>query len=1103
MNARVLKILVATKLLLLLVALPAVAHAQSNFTTNNGTIKPALAPKTAAIPFDQIGAVAGKQYSGDGLAVTASPDGARLRCAFQRLNADATTEGLWLASTADGAKGKPFRVMAQALGRASTETLPLSGKVETAGQLIRFMRPGLTEEYSVGIDGLQQDFVIEQRPPGSGPVRLELEVDGAKAGAIAGGAQLVLDDGGRQMVYDRLKAVDAQGRELAVKMEVMSASRLAVVLDDAAADYPVRIDPTFSDANWVSLGGVPGVGVVMPGAAPTVEAAVTDNAGKLYVGGLFYVAGGVLATNIAEWNGSSWSALGSGVGSGGQNPAVFALAVSGTNLFVGGQFTTAGGVSATNIAEWNGSSWSALGSGLNNQVDALAVSGTNLFAGGFFTNAGGVSSANYIAQWNGSSWSGVGSGMNSRVVALAVSGTNLFAGGGFTNAGGVSANCIAEWNGSSWSALGSGMSHFIETPFVSALTVSGTNLFAAGNFSTAGGVSANCIAEWNGSSWSALGSGMSGEDGNTFVNSLALVGTNLFAGGYFTTAGGVPANYVAEWNGSSWSVLGSGFNSYMNAFVVSGNNLFAGGWFTTAGGVSASCIAQWNGYSWSALGSGMNGEVLSVAVAGTNLFAGGQFTTAGEVSANYIARWNGSSWSALGSGMNSYVYALAVLGTNLFAGGSFTTAGGVSANYIAQWNGSSWSALGSGMSGEVLALAVLGTNLFAGGGFTTAGGVSANDIAQWNGSSWSALGSGMSGEVLALAVSGTNLFAGGHFTTAGGVSATNIAEWNGNSWSALGSGLNGQVGLLQGEVTALAVSGTNLFAGGSFSTAGGVSANAIAQWNGSSWSALGSGMNGGVGVGPAVSALAVSGTNLFAGGQFTTAGGVSASYIAEWNGSSWSALGSGLSGFVTGAVFALAVSDNNLFAGGSFTKAGNKAAISMAEANFTAPAIVSQPVSETLPIGDTANFPVSVTGALPLEYQWYFNTNVANLLTPASLLPAGTNANLVFGPAIPNDVGNYQMVVTNAYGSATSIVATLTVLIEPNIYGLSNSIAGGSTMAYLASFPGSTNRLWATTNLSLPFSVIATNAADSNGLFQFPDPTTAGINSKFYRLSTP
>ena len=71
--------------------------------------------------------------------------------------------------------------------------------------------------------------------------------------------------------------------------------------------------------------------------------------------------------------------------------------------------------------------------------DALAVSGSTLYAGGYFTTAGG-SAANYIAQWNGSSWSALGSGMNSDVNALAVSGSTLYAGGDFTTAGGNAAN---------------------------------------------------------------------------------------------------------------------------------------------------------------------------------------------------------------------------------------------------------------------------------------------------------------------------------------------------------------------------------------------------------------------------------------------------------------------------------------------------------------------------------------------------------------------------------------------------------------------------------------------------------------------------------------
>src|ERR1051325_1066319 len=72
---------------------------------------------------------------------------------------------------------------------------------------------------------------------------------------------------------------------------------------------------TFSDANWTSLGGLPGANTIVRAAA----------------GGDFTTAGGSTATYIAKWNGSSWSALGSGM-----NSNVTALAVSGSELYAGG-----------------------------------------------------------------------------------------------------------------------------------------------------------------------------------------------------------------------------------------------------------------------------------------------------------------------------------------------------------------------------------------------------------------------------------------------------------------------------------------------------------------------------------------------------------------------------------------------------------------------------------------------------------------------------------------------------------------------------------------------------------------------------------------------
>jgi hypothetical protein len=94
---------------------------------------------------------------------------------------------------------------------------------------------------------------------------------------------------------------------------------------------------------------------------------------------------------------------------------------------------------------------------------------------------------------------------------------------------------------------------------------------------------------------------------NGSVYALTVYFNQLIVGGNFTTAGGTSANRVVAWDGSSWSPLGSGMNDIVYGLTVYGNKMIAGGGFTTAGGTAANRIAAWDGSSWSPLGSGMNG----------------------------------------------------------------------------------------------------------------------------------------------------------------------------------------------------------------------------------------------------------------------------------------------------------------------------------------------------------------------------------------------------------------------------------------------------------------------------------------------------------------
>ena len=323
----------------------------------------------------------------------------------------------------------------------------------------------------------------------------------------------------------------------------------------------------------------------------------------------------------------------------------------------------------------------------------------------------------------------------------------------------------------------------------------------------------------------------------------------------------------------------------------------------------------------------------AIAVDGSKVYIGGDFKTAGNVIANNVVQWDGSGWTPLGSGLNGPVRSLAVDGRgHLYAVGLFTQAGGQPANHVACWNGQDWEALGSGVNGDVWTVVVDGSgNVYVGGKFDTAGSVPANGIAKWDGSGWANVGNGgpinnPSIFVYTLTIDRFGfLYAGGIFSQLEGISVNNISRWDGKHWSALGEGVSDSLYNAAAVYTLAADNRGNVYAGGRFDTAGGMSASNLAKWNGEAWSEVGGGIQFGVTVKAVVTSIIVDGAMVYVGGNFNAAGGDPMGSIASWNGSTWENMQGGVwqDKISQASISNMAIDrDGRIFTIGAFSLAG-------------------------------------------------------------------------------------------------------------------------------------------------------------------------------------
>ncbi len=360
-------------------------------------------------------------------------------------------------------------------------------------------------------------------------------------------------------------------------------------------------------------------------------------------------------------------------------------------------------------------------------------------------------------------------------------------------------------------------------------------------------------------SWSPVGSGIvPGPDYYRSVRSIATCNGELYAGGYFDSAGNIPTKNIAKWNGNNWSAVNQGIDGIVNALTVYNGQLFAGGNFSTAGSIAANDIAMWNGTNWSNVGNiEAYYSVKAMVVYNDELYAGGWFLNPGP-DGTPIVRWNGTNWTSAGLEDSLYMISIdcmTVYNGELYVAGAYYAigGGGVPEYYrIIKWNGIAWNNLATipgiytldGALGNIMSMTVYNGELFIAGTFSIMIDTitTAYQIAKWNGTNWSSVGSGINLEaypiccdygdgssysfVKSLAVYNGALYATGRFDSCGSIATNNIAKWNGTNWTNMNQGINGQGYALLGTDTCL-------FVGGWFNTVNGnnfLSAKSIAKW---------------------------------------------------------------------------------------------------------------------------------------------------------------------------------------------------------------------------------------------------------------------------------
>ena len=655
-----------------------------------------------------------------------------------------------------------------------------------------------------------------------------------------------------------------------------------------------------------------------------VRTAVLDGP-TLYIGGDFTRIGPVTGCGVPLDVGSGVPVTGFPIIAG---DVSCALADGAGGWFVGGDFTSVGGVPRTDLAhvlaDGSVAPWDPSPDG---PVQALARFGGTIVAGGLFGRIGGQARSQIAAlDATTGATTGWDPGADGAVYALAVSGSTVYAGGAFAHIGGQARGHLAALDAATGLASAWNPNALPDYASVLSLAVDGGHVYASGSFIAIGGQMRSGLAALDPAT--GIATTWDPSPGPMFTNVYAIVpaGNTVYVGGSFTTMGGVDRASLAALDASTGQATAwdPGADGPVNALALVGGTLYAGGAFAHAGGqerLRAAAIDTASGAAtaWHPDLNPVDATVNALAFDGVHLFAGGTFTSAGGAVRNHVAAFDVASGqpTSWDPDADNVVDALALEGGTVYMGGDFLAVGGVARAHLAAvdrvtaavtpWDPET--------DRTVRALVTGGGTVYAGGDFAMAGGqardfLAALDPATGAATAWAP---GANGVVRALALGSGTLYVGGMFTLVGGVSRNHVAALDAatGAVSAWDPDANDWVG-------ALRLSGGSVIAAGAFTGIGGSGRNLVAALDAGSgslqWPAEDPMMcaSSSPECLPGIDAIALSGGAVLAGGGgLNGRGTLTAIDAASGATLAWTP-------DPVGAVCALAAGDSTVFVGGEF-----------------------------------------------------------------------------------------------------------------------------------------------------------------------------------------